>query len=147
MLSEYEEVRQREGEGFRRWFSDPYFDVIIWYDRKGGEMTGFQVCYDKGRTERAYTRKLEARMVRSHRFVANGPVEVGSNKMTSILKGDAAAVDEAVLSRFRDSAMGLEPELVEAIVSEMEEYNRKLLEADGMDPDRPPTAIALDNII
>jgi hypothetical protein len=103
MLSEYKEARQRFDEGFRRWYSDQYFDVIVWYDREGGSMTGFQVCYDKGESERAFTWKLEAGLVRSHRYVMNGPVAVGTNKMTSVLKGDAAAIEGPLFARLKAS--------------------------------------------
>ena len=34
MLVEYRNVRQIRGEGHRRWFSDEYFDLIVWYDGK-----------------------------------------------------------------------------------------------------------------
>lgn len=38
----------------RRWFSDDYFDLIVWYDEVG-KPTGFQLCYDKEGGERALT--------------------------------------------------------------------------------------------
>jgi hypothetical protein len=129
MLSEYRDVRQREGEGFRRWFSDPYFDVIVWYEREGGAITGYQVCYDKGQVERAFTKKREEGLVQSHRYVANGPVEIGSNKMTSILKGDASAVDSKVLARLRDAAGDLDGNLVDLILADVEAYNSSLVSA------------------
>ena len=124
MLSEYKEVRQRDNEGFRQWYSDAYFDLIVWYDREGGAMTGFQLCYDKGESERAFTWKLEENVVRSHRFIVNGQVEIGTNKMSSILKGDAATIDEAVISRLRLSKSALGDALLETIVSRIEDYNR-----------------------
>lgn len=124
MLSEYKDVRQRDGEGFRRWFSDAYFDVIVWYDREGGSMTGFQVCYDKGQAERAFTWKVEEGIVRSHRFVVNGPVQIGTSKMTSMLSGDAAGVDEAVPARLRASAGELDPDILEAMLARIEDFNR-----------------------
>ena len=38
----------------RRWISDDYFDLILWY-APGGEIHGFQLCYDIQRDERALT--------------------------------------------------------------------------------------------
>ena len=32
MLSELKETRQIEEEGFRRWFRDQDFDLILWYE-------------------------------------------------------------------------------------------------------------------
>ena len=124
MLTEYKDVRQRDGEGYRRWFTDQYFDVIVWYDSEGGSMTGFQVCYDKGKSERAFTWKLERSLVQSHRFVANGPVEIGTSKMTSMLKGDAAAIEDEVLARLRESRGDLGADVLETALAKMEGYNK-----------------------
>ena len=54
MLIELENVRQIKEEGCRRWFSDDYFDLIVWYDY-AKNIDGFQLCYDKNRHERALT--------------------------------------------------------------------------------------------
>jgi hypothetical protein len=122
MLSEYKEVRQRDDEGYRRWFSDSYFDIVLWFDRSGGAMTGFQVCYDKGKSERAFTRKDEERLVQSHRYVANGPVAIGSSKMSSVLKGDAGAIDPRVIERLKAEAGDLDAALLGPIVDAMSLY-------------------------
>ena len=31
MLTEIQNARQIAGEGVRRWFTDDYFDLIVWY--------------------------------------------------------------------------------------------------------------------
>jgi hypothetical protein len=54
-------------------------------------------------------------------------VEIGSNKMTSILKGDASAVDSKVLARLRDAAGDLDGNLVDLILSDVEAYNSSLV--------------------
>jgi hypothetical protein len=54
MLVEIRNTRQIEGEGFRRWFTDEFFDLIVWYDEKR-TLVGFQLCYDKEGRERALT--------------------------------------------------------------------------------------------
>ena len=53
MLYEIGDVRQHEGEGKRRWFSDDYFDLIIWFNKE--KIEGFQLCYDKTGYERSIT--------------------------------------------------------------------------------------------
>lgn len=126
MLTEFKDVRQRPEEGFRRWFSDAVFDVILWYDREGGEIRGFQLCYDKRHEERAFTKKKESRILRSHRYVSNGPNFDGANKMTSVLKGDAGKVDEVVLRSLMEEAGDLGPEIATMIVSEIEGWNKSL---------------------
>jgi len=45
MVSEIRIVRQIEGEGTRRWFTDRYFDPIVQNDALG-VLIGFQLCYD-----------------------------------------------------------------------------------------------------
>ncbi len=38
----------------RRWMTDEYFDLIIWYE-PDGRIHGFQLCYDKPDRERSLT--------------------------------------------------------------------------------------------
>ena len=54
MLSELRHVCQIKGEGLRRWFIDPYFDLIVWYE-DNGSLIGFQLCYDQQGRERLFT--------------------------------------------------------------------------------------------
>ena len=58
-----EEVRETEEdqEPRRRWFSDEYFDLVVWQSAGDG-IVGFQFCYDKARTERAVTWRQEPRL-------------------------------------------------------------------------------------
>ena len=53
MLSESKKVSVR-GDYDRRWMSDDYFDLIVWY-RPNEVVRGFQLCYGKPRAERALT--------------------------------------------------------------------------------------------
>lgn len=54
MLRELRHVRQIQGEGIRRCFRDPYFELIVWYDDEES-LIGFQLCYDRQGRERAFT--------------------------------------------------------------------------------------------
>jgi len=53
MLKEYP-TQQHRGEQKRRWFSNHYFDLIVWQNDQS-EITKFQLCYDKTGKERALT--------------------------------------------------------------------------------------------
>lgn len=53
MLKEYP-TQQHRGEQKRRWFANPYFDLIVWQNSLS-EITKFQLCYDKSGIERALT--------------------------------------------------------------------------------------------
>jgi len=50
------EVISKEGqvEPNRRWFADDFFELIVWADERSN-LEGFQLCYDRGRCERALT--------------------------------------------------------------------------------------------
>ncbi len=41
MLTESQHVRQIKHDPKRRWFSDDYFDLIVWIGKRG-EIIGFQ---------------------------------------------------------------------------------------------------------
>lgn len=56
MLYEIKTVRQVAGEGYRRWFRDNYFDLIVWYDdQEDNVIEGFQLCYDRQLNEHCVT--------------------------------------------------------------------------------------------
>ena len=46
--------RHVHGDYDRRWLSDDYFDLIVWYTSTN-TVHGFQLCYDKPQWERALT--------------------------------------------------------------------------------------------
>jgi hypothetical protein len=108
MLTEIRNARQVKGEGLRRWFTDDYFDLIVWYD--GAETpTGFQLCYDKKGRERALT------WTRAHGF-QHDRVDAGETpghaKMSPIIVADGVFDRDPVLERFLASSAGIEPEIV-----------------------------------
>jgi len=55
-LIEIPGARQVPGEPRRRWFASDSLDLIVWLDDSGAP-AGFQLCYDKPRSERALTWK------------------------------------------------------------------------------------------
>lgn len=120
MLKEITEVRQIEEEGFRRWFSDSYFDLIVWYaDESQGEIVGFQLCYDKPGVERAVTwRKGEGF---SHDRIDDGE-RVFNSKMSPVLAEDGAFDRAGVLERFEDAAGQVDPDLQAFIRIVLKEY-------------------------
>jgi hypothetical protein len=46
--------KERAADGNRRWFADDFFELMVWYDERSNA-EGFQLCYDRGRRERALT--------------------------------------------------------------------------------------------
>jgi hypothetical protein len=81
-LREIQNVRQIPGEHRRRWFASETIDLIVWLD-EGGAPLGFQLCYDKGRNERAVTFEPAGGM--SCASVDDGEAHAGPYKETPIL--------------------------------------------------------------
>src|SRR5215212_6021822 len=54
VLRELPGTRQIPGEPRRRWFNSLELDLIVWVDNNDAP-SGFQLCYDKSRGERALT--------------------------------------------------------------------------------------------
>ncbi len=120
MLSEIRNARQVAGEGYRRWFTDDDFDLIVWYT-DGGLLAGFQLCYDKEDSERALT------WTRDHGFQHNrvDPGEVaGRSKMTPLIIADGVFDAGPVVAKFRRQSAALDPELSSFVMKKMEEYPR-----------------------
>jgi len=97
MLREMSSVRQIKDEPRRRWFQDEHFDLVIWND-ESGEIVGFQLCYDKTRSERALTWKTASGF--SHNAVDSGEDRPGRYKATPILVADGSFDAETVAAVF-----------------------------------------------
>ncbi len=123
-LKEDLEVRQRPEEGYRRWYFNDFFDVILWYTNKGGEIIGFQVCYEKNTTEeKAYTYEFSTQ---SHHFVSslNQPISLG-NLGSALLQGDAGKIPLAVIERLKEESGELSPDELSLIQNQMQKFNDK----------------------
>ena len=122
-IIENKQVRQRPEEGFRRWFMNRYFDIILWYDKPDGQLLGFQFCYGKPYDERAYT---FATSFTSHHFVSSHTTDFREHPLaTAVLKGDAGLIPEAVIEKFRDDSYNLDQDLLTLILDKIGEYNSK----------------------
>src|ERR1043165_9780304 len=99
-LRETPRVRQIGGEPFRRWFSSLDLDLIVWL--KGQELVGFQLCYDKQRSERAITWR-EGRGF-DHARVDDGESGGAWSKGTPLLVADGKFDHERVKWMFFNSA-------------------------------------------
>ncbi len=118
MLVEIDHARQAEGEGPRRWFTDDYFDLIVWYDTNDA-LIGFQLCYDKQGRERALTWTREHGF--QHDRVDSGEVP-GHSKMTPIIVADGAFSRDPIVERFRRASKGIEPSISGFVLETMKRY-------------------------
>jgi hypothetical protein len=119
MLSEIADPRQVPGEGRRRWFTDSYFDLIVWYEREGAAITGFQLCYDKEREERALTWRRSKGF--DHKRIDDGDV-TGRMKMTPVLIPDGAFDYSAIAEQFRRESETIDPEIRDFVHDKVMRY-------------------------
>lgn len=121
-IVENKNVRQRPEEGYRRWFLNNYFDVIVWYESAKGELLGFQLCYNRAVDERAFTWQKNKR---SNHFVSSGSDERGTPWIaTAVLHGDAGEIPKEVLSRLQEEQGELDEDLLTLIIDQAETFNR-----------------------
>jgi len=123
VLVEHRNVRQIRGEGHRRWFSDEYFDLIVWCESPGSgrsNITGFQLCYDRNGYERALTWTRDHGF--SHEKVDTGENRPGSMKSTPILVADGVFDSAGVGERFREASKGIDPDIAGLVQEKLAEY-------------------------
>ncbi len=118
MLSEVSNVRQVAGEGARRWFTDDYFDLIVWYG-PGEAPMGFQLCYDRPTRERALTWTVQHGF--QHNRVDTGEMP-GHPKMTPIIVADGAFDRDQVAERFRGASAGIDPHVASFVLERLAQF-------------------------
>lgn len=137
MLAEIRGARQIPGEGFRRWFTDEYFDLIAWYDRPSPSdaatgpikaLKGFQLCYDKTGRERALTWTREHGF--QHNRIDSGEVP-GHAKMTPVIIADGEFSKDTVAELFRKEAARIDPALAGFIYAAVKAYPRRPVPPDS----------------
>lgn len=119
MLKETLNAQQPPGEPRRRCFTDADSDLYVWYDN-ADQVVQFQLCYDKGPTEKAFT------WSRTHGEVHHG-VDDGSQsgrftlKGTPILTGRAPLKLAPLIKFFRAHGRKLEHDLYMFVLQRLNE--------------------------
>lgn len=104
MLHEDNNIRQIEGDPPRRWWSDEFFDLIVWSE-PDGSVWGFQLCYDRGHAPRALTwTKAQGY---SHAGIDDGEGSSGAHKGSPVLVRDGNFDTKSVGARLADASGGL----------------------------------------
>jgi hypothetical protein len=119
MLEEFKNVYQHEGEPKRRWFSDEYFDLIVWYT-ESNSIFGFQLCYDKQRNQRAVTWKYPS--LYFHMRVDDGENQPGHYKSTPILVPDGTFDYKGIAELFKKESLHIEPHITEVVYERVINY-------------------------
>lgn len=119
MLQETSHVRQIANENPRRWFSSSDMDLTVWFD-KGGTISGFELCYNKERDERAVRWLRDAGFV--HERVDDGEGSPGRFKGTPILVPDGLFPAQAIAERFRGESTGIDQRIAAFVYEKLLAY-------------------------
>ena len=109
------------GDYDRRWISDDYFDLIVWYTARN-TIHGFQLCYDKPHWERALTWLSDRGF--SHMEVDSGENDPHTNR-TPVLVPDGSFPADPVLAEFARRASTLPLELRQLVTDKVSEFVRR----------------------
>ena len=108
---------QAAREPRRRWFSNDDFDLVVWFDDVGG-ITGFQLCYDRSRVERALT--WTATDGYRHFRVDAGEATPLKN-LTPILTSGGEFARDRVIAGFVEAADGIDPTIRSFVIQRLQE--------------------------
>ena len=118
-MQEFEKVRQ-DATGFKRYFYDDELDLYVWYTHEGGEITGFQLIYDKSADPRAFTwikgkgyRHNRIDGYDSHRYVSLAP----------ILVADGILDTGTILELFRMHSGGVDQNIIDLVEEMIRDYD------------------------
>jgi hypothetical protein len=112
-------VTRYPANSLRRWFSDEYFDLIVWVGRDEA-LSGFQLCYDKCKNERALTWTEEKGFI--HERVDDGERNPSKN-LTPILVPDGTCPTRELIERFLVNSEQIDPVLSSFVVDKLREYH------------------------
>jgi hypothetical protein len=126
MLSEYGFPGEPDGELIKRWFTDEFFDLYVWFDKQG-EISSFQLCYDKPRDEHAFTWKRPSTYY--HQRVDDGENRPGKNKSTPVLLPDGAINTRFIAEQFFLESKSIDRAIAEFVHTKVLAFNKPVAAA------------------
>jgi hypothetical protein len=102
----------------RRWLTDDFFDLIVWYE-PGGNIHGFQLCYDKQDRERAFTWMIDRGF--THSVVDDGDAGPQSRR-TPILSHGENFQSGQVRQEFLRRGMRIDPVIYELVLGKIDAF-------------------------
>lgn len=121
MLMEHS-CRQIPDEPTRRWMSDDFMDLIVWFE-PDRSIHGFQLSYDKAGNERVLT--WIAGRGFSHRSIEPGDTGPFAN-CTPILLANGSMPVEMVKQEYLRRSRKLEPMIRELVLLKLSEYESQV---------------------
>ncbi len=119
MLRELKNVRQVDNEPRRRWFTDDYFDIIVFYD-EADEPVGFHLCYCKNEDERILVWNRNTGY--EHGGVDDGESFFGRRKGAPIIVSDGLFEKPTVAARFLEAKSRMDPTVAGFLEKKIAEY-------------------------
>lgn len=116
MLIETKNLKQHPNEQKKRWFSDVFFDLIVWYGKQN-EIDGFELCYGKPYKERVLVWKSPELF--QHMKVDDGEQKPFRHKMTPIYVPDGEFRKSEVLDRFLTASEDLEKSIRQLVTDKL----------------------------
>lgn len=118
MLKEIQNPRQNLNEK-RRVFTDAFFDLYVWFTDTH-EISGFQLCYDKDKFERAFT--WTADYGYTHLKVDDGEGPNAAFKMKPVLMLDGVFDGKAIAEKFKAESSLIDDDIVSFVSAKIENY-------------------------
>lgn len=112
-------VRQIPGDRKRRWFSSNDFDLIVWLN-DNGTFAGFELCYDKTRTEHSLAWRPPAGF--AHMTVDEGEHRPGRYKATPVLVPDGQFDAPRIYSAFAKESHSLPKDVAAYVLQTLEQH-------------------------
>ena len=110
-LREVPRVRQRGGEGRRRWFTCPSTDLFVW--EQGGHVVRVELCYGKPHDE--HTLSWDAEWGVAHMRIDDGEAHPSKNR-TPIAVPDGLFDASAVALEFERVGAGVDPRVYRQVL-------------------------------
>ena len=120
-MQEFKNVRQDE-PGFKRYFCDDTFDLYVWYEHQGGEITGFQLVYDIVAVPRAIT------WIKGKGFRHNKIDGYDSSyfNQTPILAKDGVFNVQAICDSFKIHCIGIDEDISSLVYNVLKQYDPEM---------------------
>lgn len=120
MLYEITGVKSYDNEPARRWFFDHDIDLTVWFD-ENGNITGFQICYDKPQNPHAFT-WWEQNGYQHHLIDDGERFGTSARKGIPILMLDGFFDKDRIAELFRAKSKGLDPKIALFVYDRIIQY-------------------------
>lgn len=117
MLREIGYIKQSPGQLFRRWFNDELLDLFVWQE-EGGRITGFQLCFDKDKDERALSYSEAEGYALDDVHTEESSLDMGS----PVLRRGAELPFPHLLALLTERGAGIDPRVFRYVKEKLEAY-------------------------